>query len=119
MASESALTAMDTVLGWPASTMPRSASTSPVSSASWRAYLATTSPDSVSRTGLDRISSTRPIRCSSSLIRWLTADGVRCSARAAASKVPWSTAATRVRTSSVGSSGITASSRTLMILKNL
>lgn len=42
--------------------------------------------------------------CSSALMRWLTADGVTCSTFAAASKVPSSTTASRVRTCSNGRS---------------
>ena len=38
-----------------------------------------------------------PTCCSSALIRWLTADGVTCSRRAAASKLPSSTTAANVR----------------------
>ena len=62
-----------------------------------------TRPASVGSSGLTRWSSTRPIRVSSALIRWLTAEGVTCSSRAAASKVPSRTATASVR-SATGSS---------------
>ena len=51
----------------------------------------------VTRTGFERTSSTRPVVCSRALSRWLTADGVRCRARAAPSSVPASTAARSAR----------------------
>ena len=53
-------------------------------------------PDAVARTGLDRTTSTRPSSRSNAFTRWLTADGVTLSTRAAASKVPASTTAASV-----------------------
>ena len=47
-------------------------------------------PPAVGTQGVVRWTTTRPRLDSSARIRWLTADGVTCSARAAASKVPWS-----------------------------
>ncbi|CAM5705530.1 hypothetical protein SBADM41S_10884 [Streptomyces badius] len=78
--------------------MPSAVRASRSSRASWRAKRTTTSPDSVGRTGFVRINSTRPVRCSSAFTRWLTADGVSRSTFAAASNVPSSTTANRVRT---------------------
>jgi hypothetical protein len=43
--------------------------------------------------GFSRITSTWPTRCSSALIRWLTADGVTCSIAAEASNEPCSVTA--------------------------
>ncbi len=107
MASESALTATDTRVGSPASLSPSSAYASRSSRATCRASRTSTSPDSVGRTGRVRSSSTLPVRCSSALTRWLTAEGVTCSAAAAASNVPSSTTASSVRTRSRGRSSIT------------
>lgn len=107
VASESAFTATDTRVGSPAPLIPSSSRASRSSRASWRAYRTRTAPESVGRTGLVRLSSTRPVRCSSAFTRWLTADGVTCSTAAAASKVPSSTTASSVRTCSRGSSFIT------------
>jgi hypothetical protein len=45
---------------------------------------------------LPRITTTWPSRLSNALIRWLTADGVMFSRRAAASKLPSSTTAAKV-----------------------
>jgi hypothetical protein len=45
-------------------------------------------PAAVAVQGFSRTTSTWPTRCSSALIRWLTADGVTCSHSAAASKLP-------------------------------
>jgi hypothetical protein len=104
VASESAFTAIETRVGSPAPLSPSSAWASRSSRATWRARRTSTAPDSVGRTGLVRSSSTRPVRCSSAFTRWLTADGVTCSAAAAASKVPSSTTASRVRTWSRGRS---------------
>ncbi len=106
MASESAFTATDTRIGSPAPLSPSSAYASCSSRATWRASRTSTSPDSVGRTGLVRSSRTRPVRCSSAFTRWLIADGVTCSAAAAASNVPSSTTARRVRTWSRGRSVI-------------
>ena len=78
--------------------MPSSARASRSRRVSWRAKRTTTSPDSVVRTGLVRSNRTRPVRCSRAFTRWLTADGVTCSAEAAASNVPSSTTASSVRT---------------------
>ncbi len=86
VASESAFTAIDSRVGSPASLMPSSVRASRSSRASRRANRTTTSPDSVARTGFVRISRTRPMRCSSALTRWLTAEGVTCRAAAAASR---------------------------------
>lgn len=83
---------------------PKSARALSSSHANCRANRTTATPDSVGRSGLDRTSSTRPVRCSSALIRWLTADGVTCRIRAAASNVPASTATRSVRTWSSGRS---------------
>ncbi len=54
----------------------------------------------VARTGFVRTRSTCPSASSSARMRWLTAEGVRCSRRAAASSVPSSTAVARVSASS-------------------
>lgn len=112
MARESAFTAIGSRTGPDPSAIPSSARASRSSRASCRAKRTTTSPDSVARTGFVRISSTRPVRCSSALTRWLTADGVTCRTAAAASKVPSSTAASSVRTWSRGSSSITSANGT-------
>ena len=50
-------------------------------------------PGGVGQIGLVRVSRTRPTAVSSALMRWLTAEGVMCRQRAAASKVPSATAA--------------------------
>lgn len=52
-------------------------------------------PADVAVTGLLRTTSTRPTLVSNALIRWLTAEGVTCSTRAAASNVPSVRAALR------------------------
>lgn len=96
--NESALTATGIGVGF--SISPNASRASRSSNACCRPYRAITAPESVSFAGLERTSRTRPVRCSSSLMRWLTADGVTCSALAAASNVPSSTTASKVRTHS-------------------
>ena len=96
MASESEFTASETTtVDAPSAPRPSSAVTSSDSWRSWRASRSTTAPDGVTRTGFVLSSSTRPHDASRALSRWLIADGVTCNARAAASNVPWSTAAAR------------------------
>ncbi len=86
MSSESAFTATGSVTGPLVSASSRAVSAA--SSSTSRASRRTARPCSVTRTGRDRTSSTRPVACSSALSRWLIADGVTCSSRAAASSVP-------------------------------
>lgn len=107
VASESALTAIGTVAVRAGPPRPSSARVSDSSRVSCRANRTSTSPDSVSRTGFDRSTSTRPIRCSSAFTRWLTAGGVTCRTAAARSNDCSSTTASRVRTWSSGRSDIT------------
>ncbi len=93
--SESALTAIGSVPG--RSCAPSSRAADSASASTWRASRSTASPESVTRIGFERTSSTRPVAISSARMRWLTADGVTCSTRAAASKVPSDTAAASAR----------------------
>ena len=93
--SESAFTASRTT--GRRSPAPRLSSVSRVSASSCRASRSTSSPGSVGRTGRLRCSSTAPTARSSALSRWLTADGVTCSAPAAASRLPWSIVAANAR----------------------
>ncbi len=93
MSSESAFTATGS------STGPRAAASSASAASSysrlvWRASRSSRSPAGVAAHGLDRRTSTWPAIDSSARIRWLTALGVTCSCRAAASNVPRSTMAT-------------------------
>lgn len=88
---------MGNVMGLLACSVPRWRAVSAVSTSTWRARRSTTWPEAVTRTGLLRTTSTRPAAASSALRRWLIAEGVTCSARAAASKVPADTTALRAR----------------------
>ena len=93
MSRESAFTATGS------STGPRAAASSASAASSysrlvWRASRSSRSPAGVAAHGLDRRTSTWPAIDSSARIRWLTALGVMCRCRAAASKVPRSTIAT-------------------------
>ena len=74
-----------------------SASASDSSSAVWAASRSSGTPAGVATHGFSRRTSTWPTRCSSALIRWLTADGVTCSRSAAASKLPCSITAASAR----------------------
>ena len=58
---------------------PISASASDSNSAVWAASRSSGTPAGVATQGFSRRTSTWPTRCSSALIRWLTADGVTCS----------------------------------------
>lgn len=80
---------------------PSSAAVSTARISTWRARRSTTYPEGVTRTGLLRTSSTRPVVASRAFRRWLTADGVTCSARAAASSVPAETTASSAQLSQV------------------
>ncbi len=58
------------------------------SSSTCRAVRTRAAPAGVGRTGRLRTSSTCPVADSRARSRWLTADGVTCSTRAAASRLP-------------------------------
>ncbi|CPU63810.1 Uncharacterised protein [Mycobacteroides abscessus] len=81
----------------PSRPMPSSASTSACWSARWRACRTSTRPGGVSSAGLPRRTSTCPTADSSARMRWLTADGVTPSRRAAASNVPVAAIASSAR----------------------
>ena len=72
----SAFTASGTVTACPDAASPSSSSASAAMACIWRAARSSTSPDGVGSTGLERVTSTRPTRVSSALMRWLTAEGV-------------------------------------------
>jgi hypothetical protein len=93
----SALTATRSVgVPMPASAIDGSAVLSSLSSsATCSVWRNSCRPVSVAVQGVPRTTSTWPMRCSSSLTRCDTAEGVRCSACAARSKLPSRTTAAR------------------------
>ncbi len=98
VAIESALTAIGSVgVRSGATSLPSSRARSAASRSTCRASRSTARPDSVTCTGLLRTSRIRPVATSSARSRWLIADGVMCSARAAASSVPSRTVTSSAR----------------------
>ena len=82
----------------PTASRPSAARASSSSSRDCRPRRTSAAPASVGSHGVPRRTTTRPTSRSSARIRWLTALGVTWSARAAASKVPWSAIATSAST---------------------
>jgi hypothetical protein len=85
-----ALTA-NAIRGGNPSPSPISASASASNNAVCAASRSSGTPTAVAVHGFSRTTSAWPTRCSSALIRWLTAEGVTCSRSAAASNDPCST----------------------------
>ena len=107
--NESALTARGTVDGNSSPSSPRASRSRRVT---WPARRTRTCPATVARVGLALRTSTCPAASSSALIRWLTADGVTCRVRAAASNEPCRTTAARVASCSVSNTMKTLSCST-------